>query len=368
MKKLGKFTMSLGKSKRGLIDFRSDTVTLPSEGMRIAMANAKVGDDVYGEDANCNKLQRTLAKMLGKEAGLFLPSGTMSNLCAMGAHCSRGDEVILGSRSHIFIYEGGGASAHMGVAMHTVENEKDGSLALEKIRAAIRPVNDHYPRTSCLALESSHNLMGGAVLPLDYCWHVRALCNEYKLQLHLDGARLWNSARASGRSPRDLTEPFDSVSVCLSKGLGSPVGSVLLGTKKFIARARRIRKALGGGMRQSGILAAAGLFALEHGHIERLDDDHRRAKLLAMALSRIAADPQPSSPFLLHDIVQPETNIIYFSVGDRKGQEFTKRLRQRGVLMNSYGDSRVRCVLHLGIGDDSLETTMAAIEEVCHGS
>lgn len=344
------------------IDLRSDTVTQPSKGMRIAMSKAPVGDDVYREDPTVNKLQRHVASLLGKEAGLFCPSGTMANLIAMGTHSSRGDEVILGKRSHIFWYEGGGLSAHMGVAMHTVDNDSRGCMDLRKIREAIRPLNDHYPRTSCVALESTHNLCGGAVVPLDYCWAAKTLCDEFTLPLHLDGARLWNSARASRMSVKQLAEPFDSVSVCLSKGLGAPVGSVLVGTKKFIASAKRLRKALGGGMRQAGLLAAAGLYALENGHIERLDLDHRRAKLLAAFLSQLG---EHEGVGFFDDIVQPETNIIYFSVKDGKARDFCTQLKKKGVLMNSYGDSRVRCVLHLDVDDKAVEKTMAAIEDVC---
>lgn len=320
------------------------------------MSEAKVGDDVYGEDTTVDELQKKLAQICGKEAGLFVPSGTMSNLIAVGTHCQRGDEMIIGKQNHIYWYEGGGASAFMGVAMHSIENAEDGSLPLEAIRAAIRPVNDHFPRTSLVALENSHNLKGGSILPLSYCKQVRALCDEYKLQLHLDGARLWNSAVASGHHPAELAESFDTVSVCLSKGLGTPAGSVLLGKKQFITQAKRIRKALGGGMRQSGVIAAAGLYALENNMV-RLVDDHARAARLAGAL-------QDSQQDIIFNVSKPATNIIYFSVRSNLGPPFCTFLKNRGILMNSYGSTRVRAVTHLDISDADIDYVIASVREV----
>lgn len=230
------------------MDLRSDTVTMPSLEMREVMAKAKVGDDVYGEDPTVRRLQRLVARMLNKEAALFLPTGTQSNLVAVGTHCGRGEEIILGRNSHIYVYEGGGASAYMGVSMNLVPNNADGSFDLELLRKGIRPLNDsHYPITKAVALENTHNVCGGTILPQTFVHDVRKICDENNLALHLDGARLWNASVATGMSMSELCEHFDTVSVCLSKGLGAPVGSVLVGSKKFIARAHRLRKSLGGG-------------------------------------------------------------------------------------------------------------------------
>ncbi len=257
------------------IDLRSDTVTLPTPAMRQAMAEAEVGDDVYGEDPTVNRLQQLAASLVGKEAGLFVPSGTMSNLAAVLAHCNRGDEVILGNKSHTYLFEGGGLSALGGVHSCQIPNQPDGTLALEDIQNAIRPNDIHQPPTRLVCLENTHNRCGGVALSPEYTRQVAELARQHNLSLHLDGARLFNAAVAQGVRAKELAGPADSVSICLSKGLSAPVGSVLCGSKEFIQRALRIRKQLGGGMRQAGILAAAGIVALET-MVERLADDHRR--------------------------------------------------------------------------------------------
>ena len=262
------------------IDLRSDTVTLPTPAMRQAMAEAEVGDDVYGEDPTVNRLQELAAGLVGKEAGLFVPSGTMSNLTAVLAHCNRGDEVILGNKSHTFLFEGGGISALGGVHSCQIPNQPDGTLALQDIQNAIRPDDIHDPVTRLICLENTHNRCGGVALSPEYTRQVGELARQHDLSLHLDGARLFNAAVVQGVNAKELAGPADSVSICLSKGLSAPVGSVLCGSKEFIQRALRIRKQLGGGMRQAGILAAAGIVALET-MVERLAEDHRRAARLA---------------------------------------------------------------------------------------
>ena len=340
-----------------VIDLRSDTVTRPSKGMRTAMMNAEVGDDVYGEDTTVIALQSRVCKLLGKEASLFVPSGTMSNLIAIGAHCRRGEEAILGRQSHIFVYEGGGASAFLGASLNLIENDADGTISEAKLASAVRPLNnDHYPVTKCIALENTHNVMGGVILPQPYVLRVKELCRKNSLALHLDGARLWNASVATGLTMLELSAPFDSVSVCLSKGLGAPVGSLLVGTEEYIHRARRLRKALGGGLRQSGVIAAAGLYALDN-NIERLSEDHARAKTLAIALRE--------RPHLFDNIVDPQTNILYFDVKGDKGTAFCEALWKRfGIKMGSYGTTRVRAVTHLDIDDSAIEATIKAVDAI----
>ncbi len=286
------------------IDLRSDTVTLPTPAMRQAMAEAEVGDDVYGEDPTVNRLQQLAASLVGKEAGLFVPSGTMSNLAAVLAHCNRGDEVILGNKSHTFLFEAGGISALGGVHSCQIPNQPDGTLILEDIQNAIRSNDIHNPVTRLICLENTHNRCGGVVLSAEYTRQVGELAHKHDLSLHLDGARLFNAAVGQGVNAKELADPADSVSICLSKGLSAPVGSVLCGSKEFIQRALRIRKQLGGGMRQAGILAAAGIVALET-MVERLAEDHRRAARLAeglRCLPDIQADPE-----------KPATNMVFLT-------------------------------------------------------
>jgi len=246
-----------------VVDLRSDTVTLPSDEMRQAMARAELGDDVFGEDPTVNRLERMAAERVGKESALLVTSGTMGNLTSILTHCRRGEEVILGDQSHTFVYEGGGIAALGGVHPHTIPNQPDGTLRLEDVENAIRPDNVHFPRTKLICLENTHNRCNGAPLTPQYMAAVAALARRHRLNVHLDGARLFNAAVALGVDVKELAAPVDSLSICLSKGLAAPVGSVVCGPQAFIAEARRVRKVLGGGMRQAGVLAAAGIVALE---------------------------------------------------------------------------------------------------------
>jgi threonine aldolase len=340
------------------IDLRSDTVTLPTPAMRQAMAEAEVGDDVYGEDPTVNRLQQLAANLVGKEAGLFVPSGTMSNLTALLAHCNRGDEVILGAKSHTFLFEGGGVSALGGIHSCQIPNQPDGTLALQDIRNAIRPDDIHHPVTRLICLENTHNRCGGVALSPEYTRQVGDLARQHGLSLHLDGARLFNAAVAQGVSAKELAGPADSVSICLSKGLSAPVGSVLCGSKEFIQRGLRIRKQLGGGMRQAGILAAAGIVALET-MVERLADDHRRAARLAeglCCLPDIQAEPD-----------KPATNMVFLNLAQQarlNAREMGGRLVERGIKVGVVGLHRFRLVTHYGIDDADIEQTIAVFGEV----
>lgn len=335
------------------IDLRSDTVTKPTEAMREAMARAEVGDDVYGEDPSVNRLEALAADMLGKEAAVFVPSGTMGNLIAVLSHCQRGDEMILGDQNHIFLYEQGGAAAVGGVQPRTVRNAVDGTLPLPEIEAAIRADNEHYPVTALIAVENTHNRCGGRALPVAYMDAVGALARVHGLKLHVDGARLWNAAVALGVSPARLIQVADSVSVCLSKGLGAPVGSIVAGDTVFVKRARRMRKQVGGGMRQAGVLAAAGIVSLTT-MVDRLAEDHANAKQLAHGLSRmdgIELDP---------DAV--ETNIVYFDVtrADLTAAELVGALKARGVLVGAVAAQRVRAVTNHHVSSADIETVLDA--------
>jgi threonine aldolase len=340
------------------IDLRSDTVTYPTPAMREAMARAEVGDDVYGDDPTVNRLQEISASMLGKEAALFVASGTMGNLAALLAHCARGDEVILGDKAHTFLYEAGGISALGGVHSHQVANQPDGTMLLEDILAAIRPDDPHFPVTRLVALENTHNRCGGVVLSPDYTRQVGQLCKEHNLVLHLDGARVFNAAIAQGVSAKELADPADSVTFCLSKALCAPVGSVLCGSKDFIQRAHRIRKQLGGGMRQAGILAAAGIVALES-MIDRLAEDHARAKRLAQGLAQIhGIELDPGTPY---------TNMIFFSLSadiPLSAVEVASTLMEFGVLVGATGSRRFRLVTHYWIDDASVDCTVQAFSQV----
>ena len=323
------------------IDLRSDTVTRPTVAMRAAMAAAPVGDDVYGDDPTVNALQARLAGDLGFEAGLFLPSGTQSNLVALLAHCARGDEYIVGMEAHTYKYEGGGAAVLGSIQPQPIVQACDGTLPLDAVERAIKPDDPHFARTRLLCLETTWH---GRPLPLDYLARARALCDRRGLGLHLDGARLYNAAVACDVPAREITRHFDSVSVCLSKGLGAPVGSVLVGTHALIGRARRWRKMTGGGMRQAGILAAAGLHALEH-HVQRLADDHARAERLADALHECAAVAS----------VERHTNMVFVDVDPEALARLRDAMAERRVRL-SIGDSpTLRLVLHLDVDDAGVE-------------
>ena len=339
------------------VDLRSDTVTLPTPEMRDAMARAVVGDDVYGEDPTINCLQEMAAEMLGKEAGLLVPSGTMGNLVSILAHCGRGDEVILGHLAHTFLFEAGGISALGGVHPHPIRNQPDGTLAMDDVQGAIRGDDPHFPVTRLIALENTHNRCGGVALAPDYCEAVQELAQRNGIYLHLDGARLFNAA-ALGISAAELAGPFDSVTFCLSKGLCAPVGSIVCGSEKFIARAHRVRKQLGGGMRQAGVLAAAGIVALEQ-IVPRLGEDHARARLLANHLSRLAGIELENGV--------PHSNMVYMSLAadnPLEGGQFLNQLAERGVLVGLVGARRYRLVTHYWINDDALERAVAVIGEV----
>ncbi len=339
-----------------MIDLRSDTVTRPTAAMRAAMMAAPVGDDVFGDDPTVNALQETIAARLGFAAGLFCPTGTQSNLCALMAHCGRGDEYLVGQEAHTYKYEGGGAAVLGSIQPQPIENAPDGSLPLEKIAAAIKADDIHYARTRLLALE---NTIGGKVLPPEVVRDTVSLARKHGLATHLDGARFYNAAVASSGdqisladAERELAEGFDSVSICLSKGLGTPAGSVLLGSSDLIHRAIRIRKMLGGGMRQSGILAAAGLHALEH-HVARLAEDHRHAALLTELLKAI--------PALDGSVEGPHTNILFVKIPHEKLASLTAFLKARDILI--FPSVRLRLVTHLGIDADGIERTAAAFAE-----
>lgn len=328
-------------------DFRSDTVTAPDAGMRAAMAEAPVGDDVYGEDPSVGALEARVAELTGKAEGLFLPSGTQSNLVALMTHCERGDEFIAGQEAHSYKYEAGGAAVLGSIQPQPIENAPDGSLPLDKIAAAIKLDDMHFARTRLLALE---NTIGGRVLPQAYVDDAVALARANGLATHLDGARIFNAAVASNRAAHELTAPFDTVSVCLSKGLGAPVGSVLVGSEAFIARARRLRKMVGGGMRQAGILAAAGLYALEN-NVARLAEDHRRARRLAEGLARHGA----------LKVEMPQTNIVFLRADPAIAEGFAAHVKAAGILVSGrYGQQR--WVTHKDLGDAAIDAALEAAE------
>jgi threonine aldolase len=320
------------------IDLRSDTVTQPTAAMRAAMAAAPLGDDVFGDDPTVNALQARIAQMLGKEAALYVPTGTQSNLCGLMAHCQRGDEYLVGQMAHTYRWEGGGAAVLGSIQPQPLPNQADGSIALEDISAAIKPDDAHFARTRLLTLE---NTWGGQVLTLPYIKAATSLARSKGLATHLDGARLFNAVVASGTPAIEIAQHFDSVSICFSKGLGAPMGSALVGSKDFVARAHRIRKMLGGGMRQAGVVAAAALYALEH-HVDRLADDHANARALAEGLQDLpGVTVQP-----------PQSNILFVDLAPEKAAGVVDRLRAAGVLCT--GLYRLRFVTHLDVSADDI--------------
>jgi threonine aldolase len=336
------------------VDLRSDTVTKPTPAMREAMAKAEVGDDVYGEDPTINRLQEMAAEMMGKEAGLFVASGTMGNLVGVLAHCQRGDEVIVGNKAHTFLFEAGGISALGGVHSCQLPNQADGSLALEDIEAAIRPDDPHEPITRLICLENTHNRCGGTYQTPEYTNRVSEFARGCGLSVHLDGARIFNAAAVQGIKAKDLAGPVDSVTFCLSKGLCAPVGSVLCGSKEFIWKAHRLRKMLGGGMRQAGILAAAGIVALET-MTGRLSEDHTRARKLADGLKQV--------PGLILDQEVPATNMVFLSLTPEVKSDISEveeELKRHGILAGVTGQRSFRLVLHYWIDDTGVEKTVAA--------
>ena len=329
------------------IDLRSDTVTRPTAAMWDAMRAAELGDDVFGDDPTVNALQARIAAELGFEAALFMPTGTQSNLCALMSHCQRGDEYIVGQMAHTYRWEGGGAAVLGSIQPQPLPNQPDGSLALADIEAAIKPDDAHYARTRLLTLE---NTWGGQVLPLPYIEAATALARSRGLATHLDGARLFNAAVASGLPAREIARHFDSVSVCFSKGLGTPAGSALCGSRALIASAHRWRKMAGGGMRQSGVLAAAALHALDH-HVQRLAVDHANARRLADGLRGL---PGVS-------VTAPQTNIVFVELVPEKAAGAVERLRQRGVL--ATGLYRLRLVTHLDVSAGDIDRAVQVLRE-----
>jgi threonine aldolase len=340
------------------IDLRSDTVTKPTPAMREAMAKAEVGDDVFGDDPTINQLQAMAAARLGKEAGLFVSSGTMGNLTAILTHCTRGDEVIMGKRSHTFLYEGGGISTLGGVHSCQITEQPNGALALADIEAALRDADDdHEPVSRLVEIENTHNRCGGTYQSPEYIRQLADFAHSHGLVVHMDGARLFNAAVAQGIQARELTGPVDSVTFCLSKGLCAPVGSVLCGSADFIRKARKIRKHLGGGMRQAGIIAAAGVVALET-MVDRLAEDHARARNMAEGLSEI--------PGVLLDPGSPATNMIFFNLADavkKSTAQLEEELKAQGILAHASGMRRFRLVTHYWIDDAGVEKTVAAFKK-----
>jgi threonine aldolase len=330
------------------IDLRSDTVTRPTPAMREAMAKAEVGDDVYGEDPTLNRLQAVAAEMLGMQAALFVPSGTMANQCAIHAHTRPGDLVLAGEETHALLYEGGAAAAFAGVQIQTIGS--GGLFDGDDVRRAITPADHHFAPTRLVCVENSVANAGGAIFPLDAIRGIARVAREHGLALHMDGARLWNAVVASGVAAREWAAEFDTVAFCLSKGLGAPVGSLVCGSADAIERAHRARKRMGGGMRQAGILGAAGLYALEH-HVARLADDHAHARRLADGLERLGLRVDP----------RPATNIALFHVPDTFG--FLRETRARQVLINPLREGVFRAVTHLDVSEGDVDEALGRIGE-----
>lgn len=341
------------------IDLRSDTVSHPTPEMREAMANAEVGDDVFGDDPTVIRLQEEAAAVFGKEAGLFVASGTMGNLTSILTHCQRGDEMIVGKQSHIFTYEVASAAAYGGIQSNTLSVQRDGTLALGDIRAAIRGENVHFPTTRLICLENTQGSVGGIPVSEGYIHQVGAIAREHDMKLHIDGARIFNAATALGTTVKDLTADADSVQFCFSKGLCAPVGSMVVGSRAFIDRARRIRKSLGGGMRQAGVLAAAGLIAL-HTMSKRLQEDHDNARALAEGLATL--------PYFKLDLELVQTNIIYCSLSDDApltADEIAERLKaDYDILIRPGGTYGFRFVTHYWIKRQHVDQVLEALRTV----
>jgi threonine aldolase len=341
------------------IDLRSDTVTKPNSAMRKAMAEAEVGDDVFGEDPTVNALQEKVAKLLGKETAIFVPSGTMANQLAIKSHTQPGDEVIIEATSHPYNFEGGAGAALSGVQFNCLKGTR-GILDASQIEEAIRSEDHHFPVTRLICLENTHNRGGGSIYPIEKIAEIYRLAKSKGLLVHLDGARLWNASVATGIHPHEYAQWADSVSVCLSKGLGAPIGSLVAGSKTFIDRVHRFRKMFGGGMRQVGIIAAAGIYALDH-HIERLKEDHQNAKRLALGLKElkgVSIDPD-----------QVETNIIIFNIADTgmSAPQLTEVMKKNWILIHPIGKTQIRLVTHLDVSKEDIETALKAFEKVLGG-
>jgi threonine aldolase len=351
---LYKSYLALYRKAMKMIDLRSDTVTKPCLAMRQAMAAAEVGDDVFGEDPTINKLEELVADILGKEAAVFVPSGTMSNQVAIRSLTEAGDEVLLEENSHYYYYEAGAPAALAGVSCRLLKGQ-NGIFTADDVLAALRPSNVHFPPSKVVCIENTHNRGGGIVWPIDKIEDVARAAKQAGLKMHLDGARLWNAIAASGISGKEYAKHFDTISVCFSKGLGAPVGSALAGTRKIIDRARRFRKQFGGGMRQAGIIAAGALYALENNR-KRLADDHENARALAMGLSKIDGVEVNA------DNVQ--TNIVMAKVTRIAAESLTQKLTDRGIFILAIGGDTIRAVTHLGISADDIKKTVSAFEVI----
>jgi threonine aldolase len=341
---------------KDFIDLRSDTVTKPTPAMRKAMAEAEVGDDVFGEDPTVNALQEKVAHLLGKEAALFVPSGTMANQLSIKSHTQPGDEVIIEASSHPYNFEGGAGAALSGIQFNCLKGVR-GILEASQIEEAIRPADHHFAVTKLICLENTHNRGGGSIYPLEKMAKIYRLTKSKGLRLHLDGARLWNASVATGIKPHEYAQCADSVSVCLSKGLGAPIGSLVAGSKPFIDHVHRFRKMFGGGMRQVGIIAAAGIYALDH-HLKRLKEDHQNAKRLAVGLKEfkgVSIDPK-----------HVETNIVIFDVANTgmAGAQVAEAMKKEGVLVHAFGKTQIRLVTHLDVTSEEIERVLKAFEKV----
>ena len=336
-----------------VIDFRSDTVTKPTPGMLKAMMNAKVGDDVFGEDPSINELEELSADMFGMEAGLFCPSGTMTNQVAIKCHTQPGDDVICDENAHVYQYEGGGIAFNSSASVKLLQGDR-GRINAEQVKAAINPDDNHKPLTSLVCLENTSNRGGGSCYELSEIKKIRQLCTENKLALHLDGARLWNALIAKNETPKQYGEVFDTISICLSKGLGCPVGSVLVAKKEVIKKARRIRKVFGGGMRQAGFVAAAGIYALQN-HIQRLKEDHDHARQIGEALAKSS---------VARSVLPIETNIIIFETPGNIANDTVAQLKQHGILCYAMAPDRIRFVLHLDITGEMVKKAIDIIKNM----
>jgi threonine aldolase len=341
---------------KDFIDLRSDTVTRPTSDMRRAIAEAEVGDDVFGEDPTVNALQAKVADLLGKEAALLVPSGTMANQLSIKSHTQPGDEVIIEASSHPYNFEGGAGAALSGIQFHCLKGVR-GVLELSQVEEAIRPPDHHFAVTRLICLENTHNRGGGSIYPIEKMADIYRLAKSRGLPLHLDGARLWNASVATGIKPREYAQLADSVSVCLSKGLGAPIGSLVAGSQSFIDRVHRFRKMFGGGMRQAGIIAAAGIYALDH-HLERLAEDHQNAKRLAVGLKElkgVTIDPK----FV-------ETNIVIFDIANSgmTAAQVAETMKKEGVLIHPVGRTQIRLVTHLDVSRDNIEKALESFQKV----
>ncbi len=338
------------------IDLRSDTVTRPTPEMRKAMMEAQVGDDVFGEDPAINALQEKAAHLLGKEAAIFVASGTMGNQLSIKAHTQPGDEVIIEAGAHAMNFEGGAGAVLSSVQFSGIPGNR-GVFDAEQVEAAIRVDDVHFPVSRLIIIENTHNRGGGSIFPLKNILRIREVADRRGLRMHMDGARLWNACVASGISPREYAAPFDSISVCLSKGLGCPAGSLVAGSRDFVKRVHRFRKLVGGGMRQIGFFGAAGIYALDH-HIDRLEEDHRKAKRMAMELAKIR-----------NVLIRPEeveTNLVFFDVSpsERTAQEVAAAVREKGVRVHPTSKTRIRCVAHLDVSFADVDRAMEVVHSV----